>query len=846
MQLKVDALRADIARQKRARSTESAASGTPGSADPTRRAEPRGESTPRPKPPARPDSPETAAPESPAPRPTAPEPPRPDRRPADATMRLNVETLRARMSGTGRDTAPAPTAAPATGAPADPAGIPRASEATPEIPPASATPPADATMQLRVPPPPPKPSPGGSRAERRRNARPTPRERLTTGATGLWSTLSATLGPRLAPLAPYARRLKPAYPRPGRADWRRWIPSWRQWTGATLSGFGLLAVFLGTAYAMTGIPTNLNSFATQQDNVYFWSDGTPMARTGWVQRQNMPLKDIPEQVRWAVLAAENASFYSDPGISVKGISRAVWRTIGEGDTEGGSTITQQYVKNVYLTQNQTVSRKFTEAMISLKLDNRMSKDQILEGYLNTSWFGRGTYGIQRASQAYYGEDVSKLNASQAAVLASMLKGAGLYDPTLSAANHRRAVARWSWILDRMVDIGKLTPAQRARYTTFPEPLKTGRLYDTGKQSDYLVELAQSYAKKTAHISDRDFDLGGYQIYTTFDRTREAALTGAVTKARTEAAKTHPDAAKDAHYGAASVTADGRIVAVYGGPDHRKQGYNESNATTVQAGSAFLPFVYAAGLEHGVHKTRGGPATPVTPDTAYNGDDGVPVSTPEGPYWDRSGKKVAAHNDGKRSYGQIPLGQALAKSVNTPFMQLGLDTGLDNVRATAVASGLLSSSMGPQTPAMSLGNATPSAIRMAGGYATFAAGGTHTEPYSVSRITRNGSRVPLPVPGARRAVPETVAQQVQQALTDAVRTTHPAVAPPGSEVSGKDGTTENDTASWYTGTADSVTTSVVLYRIDLGKSLEPLPLEGLDGPPADSVPFTIWSAAARPK
>ncbi|MEU5534753.1 transglycosylase domain-containing protein [Streptomyces sp. NPDC020362] len=713
-------------------------------------------------------------------------------------------------------------------------------------------------MQLRVPPP-PEPEPAGDRAaggraQRRRSARLPVHTRAGGAATSGLARLRAAAGPRLAPLAPYARRLKPLYPRPGRSGWRRWIPSWRQWLGAVLSSFVLMSLSLFIAYEMTDIPKNLNSFATQQDNIYFWSDGTPMARTGWVQRQDMPLKDIPEQVRWAVLAAENASFYSDPGISVKGITRAVWRTVGEGDTEGGSTITQQYVKNVYLNQNQTVSRKFTEAMISLKLDNKMSKDDILEGYLNTSWFGRGTYGIQRASQAYYGKDVSRLNAGEAAVLASMLKGAALYDPTLSAANHKRAVARWSWILDRMVDIGKLTPAQRAQYKTFPEPLKSGRIYDTGKQSDYLVELAQQYAKKTAHISDRQFDLGGYQIYTTFDRKRESALTDAVTKARKQAGKSHPDTAKTAHYGAASVAADGRILAVYGGPDHRKQGYNESNAATVQAGSAFLPFVYAAGLEHGVHKTRGGPATPVTPETVYDGDDGVAVTTPEGPYWDRSGRKVAAHNEGGRSYGRITLDQALAQSVNTPFMQLGMDTGLDNVRQTAVAAGLLPSSLGPQVPALSLGsNSTPSAIRMASGYATFAASGMHTEPYSVRRITRNGSQVPMATPRPHRAVGANVAEQVDRALTESFRTAHPAAAPspalgspraggsPAAGVSGKAGTTHDDTAAWYTGTSASVSTAVVVYRIDLAKSLEPLSLDGLAGTAAD-VPYDIWSTA----
>nr|WP_079057437.1 transglycosylase domain-containing protein [Streptomyces cellostaticus] len=692
-------------------------------------------------------------------------------------------------------------------------------------------------MQLRVPPP-PEPAAAGGRAQRRRSARPPAVARVTAVATSALARLRAAAGPRLAPLAPYARRLRPLYPRPGRTGWRRWMPSWRQWAGAVLSGFFVISLSLFIAYEMTDIPKDLNSFATQQDNVYFWSDGTPMARTGWVQRQDMPLKDIPEQVRWAVLAAENASFYSDPGISVKGISRALWRTVGEGDTEGGSTITQQYVKNVYLSQNQTLSRKFTEAMISLKLDNKMSKDEILEGYLNTSWFGRGTYGIQRASQAYYGKDVTKLNAGEAAVLASMLKGAALYDPTLSKANHQRAVERWSWILDRMVDIGKLSPSQRAKYRTFPEPLKSGRVYDTGKQSDYLVELAQQYAKKAAHISDRDFDLGGYQIYTTFDRGRETALTDAVTKARRQAGRDRPGAAKTAHYGAASVATDGRILAVYGGPDHRKQGYNESNAATVQAGSAFLPFDYAAGLEYGVRKTRSGPATPVTPETVYDGDDGVAVTTPEGPYWDRSGRKVAAHNDGGKSYGRITLAKALAQSVNTPFMQLGMDTGLDNVRRTAVAAGLLSSSMGPQVPALSQGSSTPSAIRMASGYATFAASGMHTEPYSVRRITRNGRTVPLGTPVPRRAVGTRVAEDVSQALTDSLRTAHPAAG----SAAGKAGTTGDDTAAWYAGTAESVSTAVVVYRMDLTKSLEPLPLKGLAGTSADDVPYGIWAHA----
>ncbi|MGC9537676.1 transglycosylase domain-containing protein [Streptomyces sp. UG1] len=684
--------------------------------------------------------------------------------------------------------------------------------------------PPDETMQLRVA------ESGLSHLSDASESRPPGHRRRTAAPSAL------------SRLAPGLRRLRPRYPRPGHTGWRRWMPSWRQWLGTALTFLGLSTAALGVAYATTDIPKNLNSYATQQDNVYFWSDGTPMARTGWVRRQDMPLKDIPEDVRWAVLAAENAGFYSDPGISLSGVTRALWRTLGEGDTQGGSTITQQYVKNVYLNQDRSVRRKFTEAMLALKLDNRMSKDDILEGYLNTSWFGRGTYGMQRAAQAYYGKDVGDLNVSEAAFLACLLKGAALYDPALSKANHARAVERWSWILDRMVGLGRLSPGQRAKYRQFPEPLSRARGYDTGKQSDYLVELAAQYAKKAARLTDKEFDLGGYQIYTTFDRRRETALTDAVTKARKKASKDHPAMARTAHYGAASVATDGRILAVYGGPDHRKQGYNESNATTVPAGSAFLPFVYAAALEHGVRKTRDGGPSEVTPETLYDGDDGIPVMTPEGPYWDRSGKRVAARNDGGKDYGRISLHKALALSVNTPFMQLGMDTGLDRVRRTAQAAGLLASSFGPQVPAMSLGSARPSAIRMASGYATFAAQGTHVEPYSVTRITRNGSKVGLAKPVSRRAVAAKVAEQVQSALRSAFSLAHPATASAATRTTGKAGTTQDDTAAWYVGTAADVSTAVVAYRIDLTKSLEPLPLKGIAGTPADSVPYAIWSGA----
>ncbi|MGO4455871.1 transglycosylase domain-containing protein [Streptomyces sp. M-16] len=663
----------------------------------------------------------------------------------------------------------------------------------------------------------------------RRKPRATAGRRITLPPALVGAATSAATR-AVAAARPWLRRLRPAYPRPGRTGWRRWVPSWRQWLGACLYAFIGMVGFVACAYATTDIPDDLNSFAKQQDNVYYWADGSTMARTGWVSRQEMPLDKVPPKVQGAVLAAENASFYSDPGVSPSGVLRAVRAAVTGGETQGGSTITQQYVKNAYLSQERTLSRKFTELLLAVKLDNQKPKKQILQDYLNTSWFGRGTYGIQRASQAYYGKDVSQLNASEGAFLASLLKGAGLFDPALGKENRARAVERWSWILDRMVETGQISAAERATYKTFPEPSGTSLSGTPGAQTGYLVELAKQYAVKSGHIKDSDFDLGGYQVYTTFDQSRMTALTAAVQNAQKGFdAEKRPDTDKHAKTGAASVAPDGRLLAVYGGPDYLKQGFNESNATTIPAGSAFTPLVYAAGLEEGVLRTRGKARTPLSPTTTYDGNDQVTVQTPEGPYWDRSGKVVKGHNDGGRNWGQVTLRQAVADSVNTPMLQLGLDVGLDRAEAFAERSGLLASSLGPRIPAFALGeNSTPSAIRMAGAYETFAADGMHTDPYSVRSVSRNGAAVPLDAPKPVRAMSAKTARTVTEALQDAVTEGSAKTAGkarPGA--AGKTGTTAANTAGWFVASTGQESTAVVVYRMSL-TDLIPLPLTGLGG------------------
>src|SRR5688572_21155889 len=222
--------------------------------------------------------------------------------------------------------------------------------------------------------------------------------------------------------------------------------------------FVLLGVFVGVVYASTEVPSP-DSISNAQTTILYYSDGrTEMARLGDENRTNVSLAEISEPAQNAVLAAENRSFYTDPGISFTGIIRAAWNNVTGGSTQGGSTITQQYVKNAFLTADQTFSRKFQELFLAIKLDNNFTKEQILENYLNTIYFGRGAYGIEAAANTYFGVHASELTAQQGAVLAVLIRSPSRYDPEVSPQD---AQDRWGRVLDAMVDEGWMTAADRA-------------------------------------------------------------------------------------------------------------------------------------------------------------------------------------------------------------------------------------------------------------------------------------------------------------------------------------------------------------------------------------------------
>ncbi|CAM5645052.1 peptidoglycan glycosyltransferase OS=Streptomyces cyaneofuscatus OX=66883 GN=G3I52_23540 PE=4 SV=1 [Streptomyces cyaneofuscatus] len=239
--------------------------------------------------------------------------------------------------------------------------------------------------------------------------------------------------------------------------------TWKKLLG-TFFGIVLLGMgAFGALYLYVDVPAP-NELAERQSNVYQYSDGTVLARSNsGVNRQIVDLAQVPKEVQHTFVAAENKTFYEDDGIDLKGTTRALLNTLSGKGKQGGSTITQQYVKNYYLTQDPTITRKLQELVISLKVDQDQSKGQILAGYINTAYYGRGASGIQAAAQAYYGIDAKDLNVSQGAYLASLLQAPSQYDWATATPTGKRLVKdRWAYTLKNMVEMGWLSEAERAK------------------------------------------------------------------------------------------------------------------------------------------------------------------------------------------------------------------------------------------------------------------------------------------------------------------------------------------------------------------------------------------------
>ncbi|GHE31564.1 penicillin-binding protein [Streptomyces cellulosae] len=626
-------------------------------------------------------------------------------------------------------------------------------------------------------------------------------------------------------------------------------------SGLCLAFFGGLVAVAGIGYAMVSVPTEENAAALSENNVYYWEDGTQMVATGSGQnRQNISFDRIPEAMRWAVISAENKSFYSDSGIDPMGIARALGNMARGGDTQGGSTITQQFVKNTYLSQEQTLSRKFKEMFISIKVGTKLSKDEILQGYLNTSYYGRGAYGIQAAAQTYYGKDAVDLTPSECAFLAALLKGPTYYDPAGNAsidssatpeANRKRSEERWAWILEQMHKDEHLSTAEyQEAIKRYPMP--QGRKATKGMtgQISYLVDTAKRYVLKNSDITEAQFDQGGYQIYTTFEKEKVEALAKAVQKVEKENIDPKRELDQHVQFGAATVKPkDGAIVALYGGAGYENGHFNNNADTSgVPVGSTWKPFVLAAAMQHGTYKTNG---VGVSPASKYNGNDHLKILDNDGSYvLKKDNTPFFQENESDKPWGYITLRKAMEQSVNTPFVQLGMDVGMARVADVAQKSGILKTSFAGLNASFALGTSTPSAIRMADAYATFAASGKQADPYSVTEVKYRGSELPgFEKPRVKQAMPENVANNVTDVLENVIENgTAQHAKELGRRAAGKTGTTDENKSAWFVGYTQQLSTSVAMFRED-PKSHKLLSMNGTAGKDSihgGDIPTQVWT------
>ncbi|GAB2472443.1 transglycosylase domain-containing protein [Jatrophihabitans fulvus] len=505
---------------------------------------------------------------------------------------------------------------------------------------------------------------------------------------------------------------------------------------------GLMAAIMVAAivafYTLTDVPRPTDLPLPQVATIQY-ADGTTLARIGTVDRTTVDLAKVPEHVRWAVLAAEDRNFYDQGAVSITGTLRAAFNDVTGGATQGGSGITQQYVKNAYLSDAQTLSRKLKELMIAVKLSREYSKDQILEFYLNTVYFGRGAYGIQAAAQAFFGVDVQKLTVAQGALLAGLLRAPAYYDPV---DNPSASKARWQYVLDGMVKTNHLTEAQEAAQV-FP---KTKKLSGNGIGTTgwkYLVKNAVLADLQSHGISADEVSRRGLTIRTTLDKKAQRAALTAIQQNFANLTRKQRNL-KNALV--AVRPSDGGILAYYPGTGPDRKGYDGKIDFNDYAGrgarppgSTFKPIVLSTVLTDTVKQAEG--RAHYTIDSQVPGNQCLTIE----------GTQICNDpGDANLSAPRVLLRNAMKWSLNTTFDLLASEVGPERVADIGHRLGIakknpdgtpsLVDKDGSTTFGIGIGDYPVTVQDMADAYATLANGGKQNDAYFVSKATASDGEV----------------------------------------------------------------------------------------------------------
>jgi penicillin-binding protein 1A len=600
------------------------------------------------------------------------------------------------------------------------------------------------------------------------------------------------------------RRRRPSLPGPRAAPGRRrrrwrFLPPWRvaRWILLPPLLLAVLAILVAAGAAFVYWPTDLPPAKALEEHTpslgsrVYASDDEFLTEFQAEKRIFVPLQQIPPTLRNAIIAVEDARFYSHFGVDVRGILRAAYQNFRHGRVvEGGSTITQQLAKVLFLTPDRSFSRKVKEALLALELEKRYSKDRLLELYLNQVYMGHGAYGVEAAARMYFGKSVQDLTLPEAAMLAALPRSPGNYSPfeRPELAQRRRAIVVGRLLEHGYIGEAEAKAANRAALGLIPPERRRG-------SGQYFLEYLQQSLE--AKYGGDVLYKSGMAIYTTLDpalqRAAEHALRDGLQalagRQAAAASRRQGSPAPPVPEGAVVVmeAATGYIKALIGGADFARTEFNRALHAHRQPGSAFKPFVYLAALEAGRLPTEILDDSPIRYVSA--------------------GKVWAPENYDGKFRGPVTLQQALEESINVPTIrlleQLGVNTVIDTARRAGIQSPL------PHDLTLALGSGDVTLLELTAAYGTFANQGVRMEPLMVRYVTdAQGRLVEENIPQGREAVEPAVAGGLTEMLRGVVeRGTGVAARVLERPVAGKTGTTNDFSNAWFVGYTPSLVAGV---------------------------------------
>jgi penicillin-binding protein 1A len=577
-----------------------------------------------------------------------------------------------------------------------------------------------------------------------------------------------------------------------RSPWRRRIVITLQiLIGLAVLALGALVIAVYVAKSQLPSLDELKSSPNGQMIRVHAADGSVIVSMGPSYGEWLPYSAIPRVMRDATVAVEDRRFYSHPGVDPLGIARSVMVRYERGRwIQGGSTITQQLARTVFLNNQKKFGRKFREWILALALERKFGKEQVLELYLNKVYYGGGAYGIDAASRRFFGHGAERLSLAEAAVIAGLVKAPSNYSPTADA---QAAVGRAGVVLDSMVRYGAITQAQAddanpKSLELAPEPRQNSARYFT----DWALPQLDTLIDETEAPLD---------VWTTLDLGMQRDADAAI----------RANAPAGAQGALVSLDRDGAVRAMVGGKDYVSSIYNRATQAQRQPGSAFKLFVYLAALEAG-HK----PEDQIV-------DEPVTIDG-----W-------SPRNDSRRNSGSVTLRTAFAYSLNTVAAKLGQEVGFTTVADMARRFGITT----PVNthPSMVLGTSDVRLIDMTRAFASVAAKGVAVTPYGITKVTANGQTIyQHEVDRSRVLVAPYVAAEMTDLLQTAVNTGTGRAAQIGRPVAGKTGTTSSSKDGWFLGFSSGLTTGVWMGRDDAR------PVNGLHG---GTAPARAWAAFMKP-